>query len=145
MAKSLTPQEMETRVARFNKLESYQKQNFDAWIVAFGISTQLRDLKVVESVAAQVFIPLTVGGGIRSVQDIRRLLNAGADKVSVNTAAVRRPELISELSAEFKVFPHAHLRIERNVLRQVSDVFTNRERFFEDVQAVGFRRGNRAS
>ncbi|HSH39299.1 MAG TPA: HisA/HisF-related TIM barrel protein, partial [Chthoniobacterales bacterium] len=51
--------------------------------------------------AREVFIPLTVGGGIRSVADARRVLLAGADKVSVNTAAVRRPELIAELSAEF--------------------------------------------
>ena len=51
---------------------------------------------VVEQVAAEVFIPLTVGGGIRKVEDIRRMLNAGADKVSINTAAVRNPELVSE-------------------------------------------------
>jgi cyclase len=49
---------------------------------------------VVERVAAEVFIPLTVGGGIRSVDDVRRMLNAGADKVSINTAAVREPELV---------------------------------------------------
>ena len=53
-------------------------------------------LHVVEQVAEQVFIPLTVGGGIRSVDDVRRLLNAGADKVSINTAAVNRPELVRE-------------------------------------------------
>lgn len=54
---------------------------------------------VVEQVAAQVFIPLTVGGGIRSVDDIRRLLNAGADKVGINTAAVKKPEFVQEASA----------------------------------------------
>ena len=54
---------------------------------------------VVEQVAEQVFIPLTVGGGIREVADIRRLLNAGADKVSINTAAVHRPELVAEAAA----------------------------------------------
>ncbi len=56
---------------------------------------------VVEAVAAQVFIPLTVGGGIRTVEDIRRLLNAGADKVSVNSAAVARPDFVGEASARF--------------------------------------------
>ncbi len=51
-------------------------------------------VEVVEQVAAEVFIPLTVGGGIRSVDDVRRMLNAGADKVSINTAAVHDPELV---------------------------------------------------
>lgn len=52
-------------------------------------------------VAEQVYIPFTVGGGIRTLEDARRMLRAGADKVSVNTAAVQRPELISEIAAEF--------------------------------------------
>jgi len=55
-------------------------------------------LEVVSRTAEQVFIPLTVGGGVRTVQDIRALLSAGADKVSINTAAVRRPALIGEAS-----------------------------------------------
>lgn len=58
-------------------------------------------LHVIEAVASKVFIPLTVGGGVRSVEDISRLLNAGADKVSINTAAVSNPDLVNEASAFF--------------------------------------------
>jgi cyclase len=58
-------------------------------------------LHIIEAVAEQVFIPLTVGGGVRKVDDIRRLLNAGADKVSINTAAVTNPELVAEASGYF--------------------------------------------
>jgi cyclase len=58
-------------------------------------------IDVVTRTAEQVFIPFTVGGGIRGVEDARRMLRAGADKVSVNTAAVQRPELIGEIAAEF--------------------------------------------
>ncbi|MBI4996706.1 MAG: imidazole glycerol phosphate synthase subunit HisF [Rhodocyclales bacterium] len=57
-------------------------------------------LHIVEACAEQVFIPLTVGGGVRKVEDVRRLLNAGADKVSMNTAAVNNPELVAEASAK---------------------------------------------
>ena len=53
---------------------------------------------VVEQVAEQVFIPLTVGGGIRTVDDVRRMLNAGADKVAINTAAVFNPEFVKQAS-----------------------------------------------
>ena len=56
---------------------------------------------VVYRTAEQVFIPFTVGGGIRTVEDARRMLRAGADKVSVNTAAVERPELIADIATEF--------------------------------------------
>ena len=56
---------------------------------------------VVEQVAGQVFIPLTVGGGIRKVEDIRRMLNAGADKVAINTAAVFNPEFVKEAAEKF--------------------------------------------
>jgi cyclase len=66
-------------------------------------SSDERDLilPIIEAVAAQVFIPLTVGGGVRSVADVRRLLNAGADKVSINTAAINEPELVSQAAAHF--------------------------------------------
>jgi cyclase len=66
-------------------------------------SSDGRDLivGVVEAVAAQVFIPLTVGGGVRAVEDVRRLLNAGADKVSINTAAVERPGLVVEAASRY--------------------------------------------
>ena len=66
-------------------------------------SSAARDtmVDVVARTADQVFIPLTVGGGVRSVDDARRLLRAGADKVSVNTAAIERPDLVSELSTTF--------------------------------------------
>jgi imidazole glycerol-phosphate synthase subunit HisF len=65
-------------------------------------SSDARDiiLHVVEEVANQVFIPLTVGGGVRSVDDVRRLLNAGADKVSMNTAAVKNPQLVADASGK---------------------------------------------
>jgi cyclase len=66
-------------------------------------SSDARDTTVdmVRRVADQVYIPFTVGGGIRSLEDARRMLRAGADKVSVNTAAVERPELIGEIAREF--------------------------------------------
>lgn len=56
---------------------------------------------IVEAVASQVFIPLTVGGGIRTVADIRKMLNAGADKVGINSAAVRQPEFVREAADKF--------------------------------------------
>ncbi|HEX2825218.1 MAG TPA: imidazole glycerol phosphate synthase subunit HisF [Burkholderiales bacterium] len=58
-------------------------------------------LDIIERVAAQVFIPLTVGGGVRSVEDVRRLLNAGADKVSINTAAVQNPRLVADAADRY--------------------------------------------
>jgi cyclase len=66
-------------------------------------SSDARDilLHMIEAVAECVFIPLTVGGGVRKVEDVRRLLNAGADKISINTAAVLNPQLVAEASGRF--------------------------------------------
>ncbi|MEK9686106.1 MAG: imidazole glycerol phosphate synthase subunit HisF [Methylophilaceae bacterium] len=66
-------------------------------------SSDNRDLilGIIERVAEQVFIPLTVGGGVRAVNDVRRLLNAGADKVSINTAAINNPSLVSNAADRF--------------------------------------------
>ena len=65
-------------------------------------SSDQRDiiLHIIEACAEQVFIPLTVGGGVRKVEDVRRLLNAGADKVSMNTAAVQNPDLVFDASSK---------------------------------------------
>ena len=82
----------------------YNEQGADELVfLDITASSDNRDtmVDVVARTAREVFIPLTVGGGIRSVDDARGILHAGADKVSVNTAAVRRPELITELSEEF--------------------------------------------
>ncbi len=66
-------------------------------------SSDQRDLilDIIEAVSSQVFIPLTVGGGVRSVEDVRRLLNAGADKVSINTSAVTHPQLVKEAALRY--------------------------------------------
>ncbi len=82
----------------------YNEQGADELVfLDITASSDDRDtmVDVVARTAREVFIPLTVGGGIRSVDDARRILHAGADKISVNTAAVNRPQLISECSEEF--------------------------------------------
>jgi len=84
--------------------ERYNSEGADEMVfLDITASSDGRDtmVEVVERTARKVFIPLTVGGGIRSLADARRVLLAGADKVSINTAAVERPELIAELSREF--------------------------------------------
>lgn len=84
--------------------ERYNMQGADELVfLDITASSDARDIMadVVARTARDVFIPLTVGGGIRTVADARKIILAGADKVSVNTAAVRRPELIRELSEEF--------------------------------------------
>lgn len=84
--------------------DRYNQQGADELVfLDITASSDARDtmVDVVARTARKVFIPLTVGGGIRSVGDARKILLAGADKVSANTAAVKRPELLTELSEEF--------------------------------------------
>ncbi|WP_430233275.1 imidazole glycerol phosphate synthase subunit HisF [Nitrosomonas communis] len=82
----------------------YDEQGADELVfLDITASSDNRDLilHIVEEVAAQVFIPLTVGGGVRKVEDVRRLLNAGADKVSVNTSAVLNPQLVADAASHY--------------------------------------------
>ena len=82
----------------------YNEQGADELVfLDITASSDNRDtmVDVVDRTAREVFIPLTVGGGIRTVEDARRIIHSGADKISVNTSAVHRPELITELSNEF--------------------------------------------
>ncbi len=84
--------------------EAYEKQGADE-IVFLDISASAEGrrtlLDIVEETAKRLFVPLTVGGGIREKDDMRRALNAGADKVSINTVAVQRPEIVSECAKDF--------------------------------------------
>ena len=84
--------------ARYDALGADELTFLDVSASTQGRSTML---EVVRRTADQVFIPLTVGGGVRSVEDARELLRAGADKVSINTAAIRNPELLSEMAGIF--------------------------------------------
>ena len=86
--------------ARYDALGADELTFLDVSASKQGRSTML---EVVRHTADQVFIPLTVGGGVRSVDDVRELLRAGADKVSVNTAAIKNPELLREMAEIFGV------------------------------------------
>lgn len=82
----------------------YDRQGADeVTFLDITASSDARDLilPMIEAVADQVFIPLTVGGGVRTVDDVRRLLNAGADKISINTAAIQNPALVKDCSDKF--------------------------------------------
>ena len=95
---------------------------------------------VVARTAREVFIPLTVGGGIRGIEDAHKILHAGADKVSVNTAAVHRPELISELSREFGA-QAVVLAIDARRNRNGGwNVFTKGGRHDEGVEVIAWAR-----
>ncbi len=84
--------------ARYNDQGADELTFLDITATSDGRDTMLH---IVEAVASQVFIPLTVGGGVRSVDDVRRLLNAGADKVSFNSAAVADPQVIADASRKY--------------------------------------------
>ena len=119
--------------------QRYNDQGADELVfLDITASSDERDamVELVERTACKVFIPLTVGGGIRSVADARRVLLAGADKVSVNTAAVRRPELIAEMSAEFGAQAVVLAIDARRRAPNEWNVFTRGGRTDEGVDAV---------
>jgi len=101
-------------------------------------SSDYRDIMadVVARTARKVFIPLTVGGGIRTVEDARRIIHSGADKISVNTSAVHRPELITELSHEFGAQAVVLAIDARRVSPGRWNVFTKGGRVDEGIDAV---------
>jgi cyclase len=117
----------------------YNEQGADELVfLDITASSDNRDtmVDVVARTAREVFIPLTVGGGIRSVDDARGILHAGADKVSVNTAAVRRPALITELSEEFGAQAVVLAIDARRNNRHGWNVFTRGGRHDEGIDAV---------
>lgn len=108
-------------------------------------SSDQRDtmVQMVEAVAGEVFIPLTVGGGIREVSDIRRMLSAGADKVSINTAAVARPELVGEASDHFGsqcIVVAIDAKRSHEGSESGWEVFTHGDRTPTGIDAVGWAR-----
>jgi cyclase len=121
----------------------YNEQGADELVfLDITASSDNRDtmVDVVARTAREVFIPLTVGGGIRGVEDARRILHAGADKVSVNTAAVHRPELISELSKEFGAQAVVLAIDARRNAFGAWNVFTKGGRHDEGIDAVEWAR-----
>jgi cyclase len=118
--------------ARYNQQGADELVFLDITASSDGRDTMV---DVVARTAREVFIPLTVGGGIRTVDDARKILHAGADKVSINTAAVHRPELIGELSQEFGA-QAVVLAIDARRRPGGWNVFTKGGRFDEGIDAV---------
>jgi cyclase len=121
--------------------ERYNEQSADELVfLDITASSDERDTmsEVVERTARKIFIPLTVGGGIRSVKDARRILMSGADKVSVNTAAVRRPELITELTNEFGMQAVVLAIDARRRAPRTWNVYTKGGRVDEGMDAVAW-------
>jgi cyclase len=119
--------------------DRYNEQGADELVfLDITASSDGRDtmVDVVARTARQVFIPLTVGGGIRTVDDARRILHAGADKVSVNTSAVHRPELLTELSREFGSQAVVLAIDARRNARGGWNVFTKGGRVDEEIDAI---------
>jgi len=117
----------------------YNEQGADELVfLDITASSDNRDtmVDVVDRTAREVFIPLTVGGGIRSVEDARRIIHSGADKISVNTSAVHRPELITELSHEFGAQAVVLAIDARRVSPGRWNVFTKGGRVDEGIDAV---------
>jgi cyclase len=120
--------------------QRYNEQGADELVfLDITASSDARDtmVDVVFRTARRVFIPLTVGGGIRTVKDARKILVAGADKVSVNTAAVRRPELLTELSQEFGAQAVVLAIDARRNSAGGWNVFTKGGRVDEGMDAIG--------
>jgi cyclase len=119
--------------------ERYNSQGADELVfLDITASSDARDIlsEVVARTARKVFIPLTVGGGIRSVADARKIILSGADKVSVNTAAVRRPKLIRELSEEFGAQATVLAIDARQTKEKKWSVYTSGGRNEERLEAV---------
>jgi cyclase len=95
-------------------------------------------LHVIEAVAQRVFIPLTVGGGVRRVEDVRRLLNAGADKVSINTAAVKEPEFVRRAAEKFGAQCITVSIDAKQVAPERYEIFTHGGRTPTGIDAVAF-------
>jgi imidazole glycerol-phosphate synthase subunit HisF len=119
--------------------ERYNSQGADELVfLDITASSDARDIlaEVVAKTARKVFIPLTVGGGIRNVADARKIILSGADKVSVNTAAVHRPDLIRELSEEFGAQATVLAIDARRAGEKKWNVFTMGGRHDEGIDAV---------